>query len=118
MNFKVAKHKKLVRKTGGGPRPQAVSEASKEIIAMLPEQMDSLQNCFDCDGEELVEHEVGFRVTPGGANVNVLPYMETDGHDMNNNLSKTDEVADERGKLILKCILFNLTNKVINVFCF
>ena len=42
-------HKKEVRKTGGGRCPKPLSDATERVSSIVPAQLISLENDFDCD---------------------------------------------------------------------
>ncbi|CAL8111305.1 unnamed protein product [Orchesella dallaii] len=41
--------KKSIRRTGGGPADKPLPPELERVCAMIPEQMDSLKNPYDCD---------------------------------------------------------------------
>jgi len=45
-------HKKKLRKTGGGPKPKDLSPETLKVASIVPTQMESLHNSFDCDSDE------------------------------------------------------------------
>lgn len=43
-----------MRKTGGGPPSGPLSESTTKFIGMMPAQMTSLENEYDCDADATI----------------------------------------------------------------
>ncbi|CAL8103600.1 unnamed protein product [Orchesella dallaii] len=102
-----AAHNKSIRRTGGGPPDTPLPPDVERICKMIPNQLNSLRNPFDCDGEFELDSSEPFvitssekeneNITDKNSEVIFLPTTKVDATAKSHASTKTKECQQNAG---------------------